>query len=139
MEGITLQSILNFLGLVIAAGTPALIAGWWARRSAKAAVPLEEKKINIQSRQANGEVTEKVSNAYERLVGDLQEEINRMKTDRKTDKDMLSQLRNDFEKEKKVRIELVKRVTKLEQGVRLLVKQLRDVDPDIVPVFDIPE
>ena len=116
-------SVITIIITASLASIPSLISGWVARRKAIEELPLDRKKVN-------GEYKEKVSSAYDLLVENLREEITRMKANNAEE---VALLRRDLDREIEFRRDQEKRISKLEKGVKILVKQLRE--QNIEPAF----
>ena len=116
-------SVITIIITASLASIPSLISGWVARRKAIEELPLDRKKVN-------GEYKEKVSSAYDLLVENLREEITRMKANNAEE---VALLRKDLDREIEFRRDQEKRISKLEKGVKILVKQLRE--QNIEPAF----
>jgi len=116
-------SVITIIITASLASIPSLISGWVARRKAIEELPLDRKKVN-------GEYKEKVSSAYDLLVENLREEITRMKANNAEE---VALIRKDLDREIEFRRDQEKRISKLEKGVKILVKQLRE--QNIEPAF----
>ena len=116
-------SVITIIITASLASIPSLISGWVARKKAIEELPLDHKKVN-------GEYKEKVSSAYDLLVENLREEITRMKANNAEE---VALLRRDLDREIEFRRDQEKRISKLEKGVKILVKQLRE--QNIEPAF----
>lgn len=121
MENFTLTQIL--LIIIIPAcisAIPPIIAAVTARKSK------EKERAEIKEHDASS--AQKISDAYDRVVADLQERITKSEAREAARDETIEKLNGKVDG-------LNKRVTYLESGVRKLVKQVKDLGGE--PVFDV--
>ena len=104
-------------------GIPSLIAALAAKRRQKDFTSVEQKKTGA-------EAADNVSNAYQKLVDDLQEQINGWRDQAKIERQQMVKRQDELEK----RVDRQsRRIRHLENGVNQLVKQIRSMGEE--PVF----
>jgi|MudIll2142460700_1097286.scaffolds.fasta_scaffold126033_3 uncharacterized coiled-coil protein SlyX len=116
----TVQIILIILIPATISAIPPLIAAITARKT-KA-----KERAEIKEHDANA--AQKISDAYDKIVADLQDRITKTETREAARDETIEKLTGKVD-------ELSKRVTYLETGVRKLVKQVKDLGGE--PVFDV--
>jgi uncharacterized coiled-coil protein SlyX len=123
MDASTNFNLLEILLIIIipsfVAGLPAIISaiGAWKGKRKRVAESLVEE----------GTAAEKVSLAWEKLVGDLEKRTNKMDERLTISEDEQRKLNIKLERQKK-------RINYLEDGVKILIKQLKDlgVQPNFI-------
>jgi biopolymer transport protein ExbB/TolQ len=100
---------------------------------------LERERLALEKDKSEGQISDDIASAYNKLNSDLQKEQERLRNEIVSQRLLFDAERNRYEikfGDLATQIgEQAKRILHLEQGVRTLVRQVHDISPGTVPAF----
>jgi len=125
----TLKTILTYvIPTIIAslvASIPAILSAVKAKQTADEEIKIKQQQVENDQKAVNGTASKDIAQGYATLTKDLQSQIDTLKLAR-IEKDKEDQCRDE-------------EIRKLKVGVRLLVRQVKKLDPNCIPAFSLEE